>query len=140
MGVSKVLRTLGGNRPSAIFVCPRTSNFHTKTFKSKYFYEQLFRPTLMGIRKPSAILEASGAFGKNPNRRRPHEPRSNQPVGDPPAYLSPTEREIWAAIVFDCPAGVLTAADRWVLAMACQLQALAQARTIKGVERQQLIS
>jgi len=94
----------------------------------------------MGIRKPSAILEASGAFGKNPNRRRPHEPRSNQPVGDPPAYLSPTEREIWAAIVFDCPAGVLTAADRWVLAMACQLQALAQARTIKGVERQQLIS
>lgn len=45
-------------------------------------------------RKPTSVLEASGAFKHDPQRRRPHEPDSG-PLGEPPAHLSEAVRVIW---------------------------------------------
>jgi hypothetical protein len=63
-------------------------------------------------RKPTAILEASGAFIKDPQRRRPYEPRATTPLGSPPERLEAREQEIWYEIAAQLAKGVGTGADR----------------------------
>lgn len=63
-------------------------------------------------RKPTRMLELSGAFDKNPQRRRAREgePRVDKPLGPPPAYLDASEKERWDDVAKMGP--WLTASDR----------------------------
>jgi hypothetical protein len=82
-------------------------------------------------RKPKALLEASGAFAKNPSRAldRIDEPQPTSPLGSPPAAFlnaqSPTSVAllgIWRELEAQAVDGVLTGCDRMVFENACRLQ------------------
>ena len=67
-------------------------------------------------RKPTAILEQTGAFKKNPNRKRAAEP---EPTGklsyEPPLHLNEEEKAMWFEIVNIVPPGVLTNSDALIV-------------------------
>lgn len=63
-------------------------------------------------RKPTAILDAVGAFIINPQRKRPNEPKSDRPLGTPPKYLSKEEKKIWKEIAKRLLPGVGLESDR----------------------------
>ena len=70
------------------------------------------------------ILEARGAFKKNPNRARPYEPEVKEPFPkDPPKHLARKQKATWREIVSYCPFGVLTRADRFPVEVAACLLA-----------------
>lgn len=63
-------------------------------------------------RTASNILDAKGAFKKDPQRKRINEPTVTDPFPKtPPAVLTAKEKKCWKEIVKAAPAGVLTAAD-----------------------------
>lgn len=70
-----------------------------------------------------AVLEASGAFKKHPERRRDNEPNTGRGVGPPPEYLNETEKKIWDDTVADCAGGVFQSSDRAMLEIYCVLLA-----------------
>lgn len=72
---------------------------------------------------PTNVLEASGAFKKNPNRGRPKEPKVTKKLGKPPYTLSDSQLKAWKEIVTQAPGGVLTFADRINVEMASGLLA-----------------
>lgn len=76
-------------------------------------------------RKPSNVLDAAGAFKKNPNRSR-SDPKTKGEIGRAPAYLSKTEQKAWRDIVKQAPHGVLTGSDRIMVETAARY--LAEAR------------
>ena len=51
------------------------------------------------------------------------DPKSTAPIGEPPAWLAPDEAAAWREFVANAPARVLTAGDRWTLALAAKLMA-----------------
>lgn len=63
-------------------------------------------------RTPTVVLDAKGAFTKNPNRARPDEPTTDHPIGNPPSYLSKDEKKIWKERVKQAIPGVLKYSDR----------------------------
>jgi hypothetical protein len=62
-------------------------------------------------RKPTALLEASGAFRHNPQRRRASEPKPEGPLDPPPDWFNAAQLEEWNCVIKQCPKGVLTSAD-----------------------------
>lgn len=64
------------------------------------------------VRKPTAMLEASGAFKANPARSRPNEPNTGRGVGPAPSWLGETVRQAWDDIVRDTAPGVWQSSDR----------------------------
>jgi hypothetical protein len=74
-------------------------------------------------RKPTEVLEISGAFADKPARRRPAAPRSPEPIGDPPAGMDPAAAGCWREIIAEAPPGVLTGADRLVVEIAAVMTA-----------------
>ncbi len=82
-------------------------------------------------RKPTELLELSGAFEKDPQRRRPIGPKSDRPIGDPPPHLAPDEAACWREFCRDAPGGVLTSADRLALEMLARL--IAKGRRPEGL-------
>lgn len=79
----------------------------------------------MPARKPSAVLELTGAFDRNPSRRRARaaEPQPEGPIGDPPAHLPPTVAACWREIAELCCTGVLARSDRLAVEHAAHLLA-----------------
>lgn len=75
------------------------------------------------VRKPTAILEASGAYKHDPRRRRHGEPDSGRGVGPAPEWLAQDARAIWDEIVADCAPGVWQSGDRGFLAALSELLA-----------------
>jgi hypothetical protein len=84
-------------------------------------------------RKPTAVLEMSGAFRKNPARKRARagEPRVSAGLGDPPAdWVKDAEingrcaalLRIWEEIVTQDVLGVLNISHRILVRNTCQLQ------------------
>ena len=69
----------------------------------------------MRPRKPTAHLELTGAFKKDPQRKRVGEPKPDKPVGKPPVRLNEAERKAWFEIARQCHPGVLTVMDRAAL-------------------------
>jgi phage terminase small subunit len=90
-------------------------------------------------RKPSALLEASGAFKKNPNRRRV-DPEVTGELGDPPKYFTPDQRKIWRELEAMAPVDVLANADRWCCELACQLMSKLRTGQLRVAEVAQLVS
>ena len=76
-------------------------------------------------RKPTSILELTGAFDKNPARalKRVNEPIPSGEIGDPPAYFNEFLREIWAELVDEAAPGVMKRSDRKALEAWCQIVA-----------------
>jgi len=72
-------------------------------------------------RKPTAVLDATGAFRKNPNRRRDGEPIVTDPIGPAPDDPGKTFKQAWDDIVGNAPLGVLTCADRIYVEIAARL-------------------
>jgi phage terminase small subunit len=71
-------------------------------------------------RKPTAELELKGAFKKDPQRKRPNEPKVSLPFGDPPEHLPPDVRACWFELSSMAAANVLTFADMWAAEVAAQ--------------------
>ncbi|HEN8733336.1 TPA: hypothetical protein U8207_001723 [Pseudomonas putida] len=77
-------------------------------------------------RKPTNVLELTGAFKKDPQRRR----EDAEPVGEltaPPAHINGAVLHAWKEIAKYAPRDVLTNSDRLTLELAANL--LAQFRT-----------
>jgi len=71
-------------------------------------------------RTPSAVLEARGAFDKDPARRREDfEAGAFDPT--PPKYFYVKQKAVWAEIVGVLPATVLQATDRMAVELAARL-------------------
>ena len=83
-------------------------------------------------RKPTAVLELTGAFKKDPQRKRPQEPKPNGPLGEPPTDFDEYLRALWRDLVRMVPAGVLTISDRWLVELAC--------RTMRDVKKGQALA
>jgi|SRR5579862_5590716 len=79
-------------------------------------------------RKPTALLELSGAFKHDPQRRRDGEPRPTGPLGDPPERLPTEAVPYWHEIEATCAPGVLTISDRFAVELAARLMARAVAQ------------
>lgn len=75
-------------------------------------------------RKPTALLELSGAFKHDPQRKRPGEPKELRPLGDPPARLSLEAVPYWHELA-DMAGATLTWRDRWAVELAAGLMARA---------------
>lgn len=72
-------------------------------------------------RTPTNVLQLRGAFAKNPQRKRPDEPKPEKDVGNPPACFDEDHRAIWREIKKNSAAGVLTISDRIALEVLCCL-------------------
>jgi hypothetical protein len=72
-------------------------------------------------RKPRHVLEDTGAFAHDPQRRRAreHEATSNGPVGEPPDYFNQTHQDVWREFTSEAP--WLACADRKMLEVAVRL-------------------
>ena len=75
-------------------------------------------------RTPSNVLEAKGAFRKDPQRARPNEPAGKGKFNnDPPAYMNEQQIACWKEVVECVPGGVLTASDKLIVAVSAVLLA-----------------
>lgn len=76
-------------------------------------------------RKPTNILNLTGAFDKNPARRkaRANEPKDLGELGDPPQRLNAEQLKAWNEIVENAAYGVLTKSDRHSLEITAVLLA-----------------
>jgi phage terminase small subunit len=74
-------------------------------------------------RKPTSLLEASGAFRHNPSRRagRADEPKPTGDLGPPPDWLGVRARKCWHGIAASVPYP-LTNADGHILALTAHLE------------------
>ena len=67
-------------------------------------------------RTATNILDARGAFQKDPQRKRPNEPKSTIAFrASAPAHLTAEQCAVWAELVTQIPAGVLTGSDAAVV-------------------------
>jgi hypothetical protein len=68
-------------------------------------------------RKPTAVLEISGAFDHNPDRRaeREGEPVSDLPIGKASSHLTKYQKKLWREVMSEIPPCVATKADRKVV-------------------------
>ena len=76
----------------------------------------------MPNRKPTNVLELSGSFKHNPNRRRADPPPAGE-IGEAPDHLADDEKNLWKELVAQSPLGVLQASDRAALEIVCCLMA-----------------
>jgi hypothetical protein len=72
-------------------------------------------------RKPLEMLELTGHYRSDRHSQRRHAPKSDRPIGDPPACLAPDGAACWREFVGNAPAGVLTSGDRVALEVLSRL-------------------
>ena len=60
---------------------------------------------------PTRILDARGAFKKDPQRKREGEPQVTDSLSAPPDDFTPAEAKAWHMIASKAPLGVLMDAD-----------------------------
>jgi hypothetical protein len=91
-------------------------------------------------RKPSKVLEFTGAFAHDPQRRaaRAGEPTKNGPLGGPPPRLNAALRELWVEIAAELVPGVALRSDRRSFEGMVRLQFKMQENEITGPELAQL--
>ena len=88
------------------------------------------------VRKPTAHLEALGAFKANPARARVNEPNTGRGVGPAPDWVDENVRQAWDDIVRDTAPGVWQSSDRAFLeVLAGQVSSFRQDGEGFGVKR-----
>jgi hypothetical protein len=92
-------------------------------------------------RKPTAVLELTGAFRKDPQRKRT-EPPTTGPLGDPPEHFTAEQDAMWHELASVCPPGVLTRSDRCLveIAVVLMLQFRKQGAHMSSSDFNQLVS
>lgn len=97
--------------------------FRSDTAPSAFFYFRKIQVSKMARpRKPTNVLELTGAFKKDPQRRR----EDAEPVGEltaPPAHINGAVLHAWKEIAKYAPRDVLTNSDRLSLELAANLLA-----------------
>lgn len=75
------------------------------------------------LKKPSNILEASGAFKKHPERRKEREGEltDDRALGRAPAHLTPDQKKCWKELANNAVPGTLAKSDRAILECAAVL-------------------
>jgi hypothetical protein len=97
------------------------SDRRTKTAQALRFpHPQLRISDMAAHRKPTNVLQLSGAFRKDPKRRR-IDPPTREPIGNAPKQSPLTFAQAWRYIVKCCPPGVLADRDRPYLEIAASL-------------------
>ena len=94
-------------------------------------------------RKPSNILELSGAFDKNPNRRleRENEPDPGKPIKKtPPKYFDENEIECFKHIIGWAADGVLRESDYLTVEVTATLLAKVRERVAVPAEIARLLA
>ncbi len=92
-------------------------------------------------RKPTAILDARGAFIKNPQLRREAEPTTDEPLGGPPERLSAELKTLWHELAAEILPGVAKRSDRTAFELLVKLtQRMRDNEQANTAEMTQLIS
>jgi hypothetical protein len=94
-------------------------------------------------RLPTSVLEASGAFDHDPQRReaRENEPVPSGPLGDPPLGFDDGQRVVWEELACQAAPGVLTIADRILVEMGARLiTRLRRGEPLKAAEQNLILS
>jgi len=78
-------------------------------------------------KKPTALLEVTGAYQKNPQRRKKAEPKPRMGIGRFPKNAPCTPESVWDELVDNICPGVLGNSDRVVMETLAHL--LSQFRT-----------
>ena len=73
-------------------------------------------------RKPTNVLEMSGAFKKDPQRKR-QDAETAGPLGNAPAHINGAVLNAWNEIVKSAPREVLTGSDALAIEVAANLLA-----------------
>jgi len=92
-------------------------------------------------RKPTKILQFTGAFDKNPDRAkaREHEPKDTPPIQDgAPEWMTEAEQKAWRWVIAHAHPGVLTTADSGIVELTAQLRALVVQHIADSKDRAQL--
>ncbi len=84
-------------------------------------------------RTATAVLEARGAYKKNPQRlaEREDEPSGVGPIGNAPETLTDEAIVIWGELKKVLPKGVATGSDRMAFALLCDLAAQSRAGVLE---------
>lgn len=87
-------------------------------------------------RKPSKILEMTGAFDKNPDRGRArvNEPVPTGELGGPPKHLDDKAKKIWKELSKILPRGVAADCDRLSFELIVTLMSRFRDGSIRGFE------
>lgn len=87
-------------------------------------------------RKPSKVLEFTGAFKKNPARRaqREGEPTPRGGLGEPPKYFDAADKVCWNELRKAVPKGVHTQMDRPTAEMIARLWARFRRNELNAAE------
>lgn len=91
-------------------------------------------------RKPTVLLELTGSFAKDPQRKRDHEPKPQGPIGDPPVDFDDVLIMLWRDLLRMVPAGVLTISDRWLVELACRTMRAVKEGHALAAEKNLLLS
>ena len=90
-------------------------------------------------RKPTASMEAAGAFDRNPARRR-KDPATTGQLGSAPTHLSPDKRKVWSELSRLLPVGVARNADRFSFELITDLMHRHRTQGLSGSELSTLAS
>ncbi len=82
---------------------------------------------MRGSKATRAVAELKGLVAKNPQRYLKIEPKSEHPLGLPPAHMNEAAQGVWAELQHYAVPGVMTGAERFPLELASNL--LAEYRT-----------
>jgi phage terminase small subunit len=73
--------------------------------------------------QPREVAELKGATRHNPQRYVSETPKNDRPLGAMPDHLTPEAKAVWFEVEEYLLPGVMTAADRLVMEMLCELLA-----------------
>jgi phage terminase small subunit len=93
-------------------------------------------------RKSTEVLEQSGAFKHDPQRRdaRANEPKPVGELGTAPVYMTKEQKKLWKELANQVTPGWLTIAERWAVELAVTLMSKMRDGTIKTAEYTALAS
>lgn len=74
-------------------------------------------------KQPREVADLKGAARKHPERYRAEPPKVEAPIGNAPDWLTAEARLVWFELETYALPGVLTAADRLIMAALSELQA-----------------
>jgi len=66
----------------------------------------------MSNHKPTAVQDAKGYYQAHPERKRPAEPTTSEPLGPPPERLSADLKTLWHELAAEVLPGVAKQSDR----------------------------
>jgi hypothetical protein len=124
-------------------IFPENSQLLTRDFVHEVTLEmEVFNMARGRPRKPTALLEATGRFLHDPQRRRAreHEPKIVGALGEPHRDLNRQEKRIWRELAGELPPGVAGNSDRLAFRKLVRLESLSRQGVTKVTEEQLLRS